>query len=175
MARRLFTLLSALSLLLCAAVIVLWVRSYFYAITAYGDHATGYSSLAVSRGNAGFAHAGDSVWTVTGVEYSRGGAHETPSDLWDPQAFWVATDARLDLLGFHFRGGPAPGGHGWVAVVPLWQVALLTLPLPARWLWLAGRARRRRSRHLCLACGYDLRATPGRCPECGAVPAGEQA
>jgi hypothetical protein len=54
--------------------------------------------------------------------------------------------------------------------VPFWAVALIAGVLPGAWFY----RRLTRVRHLpgrCRACGYDLRATPDRCPECGTVPA----
>jgi rubrerythrin len=36
-------------------------------------------------------------------------------------------------------------------------------------LWLKQRRAARRAKGLCIACGYDLRGSPDRCPECGAA------
>jgi len=81
-----------------------------------------------------------------------------------------------DLLGFaayqgtakHFHLLPATRLHG--VTIPHWFPFILTAVLPA--LWLVRRRRRRaaqwrRDHGLCPRCGYDLRATSDRCPECG--------
>jgi len=60
------------------------------------------------------------------------------------------------------------GSTGRQFVVPFWFIAALTALIISAALGLRPKKHRR---GLCSSCGYDLRATPHRCPECGAVPA----
>jgi hypothetical protein len=81
------------------------------------------------------------------------------------------------FLGFHWfvsSGGSARLGNGLLTTLPRWSVRVplrfvgsLFALLPLRWML---RFRRTPAGH-CTRCGYDLRATPDRFPECGAVPA----
>jgi hypothetical protein len=71
---------------------------------------------------------------------------------------------------FHERGttgGPSvPFEH--VIGFPHWLLLPILSVMPLSWLRGAWKRRRWRRAGLCAKCGYDLRASPERCPECGA-------
>ena len=51
--------------------------------------------------------------------------------------------------------------------VPLWMPTLLFAGLSYTFVAPVHRRRKRKKLGLCLKCGYDLRASKDRCPECG--------
>lgn len=76
---------------------------------------------------------------------------------------------RFQFLDFHvntrIRGTTSP----WFIGIPYWSLVLLSLLSPACIMIARGCGRLRDSRAGCSICGYDLRATPERCPECGTL------
>jgi hypothetical protein len=51
--------------------------------------------------------------------------------------------------------------------IPYWSIALITAFLPLKSLYRRTKRSWRRQRGRCPMCGYDLRASPQACPECG--------
>jgi hypothetical protein len=83
-----------------------------------------------------------------------------PYFQWERWGFrWIDTDVVLPLARPHVRA--------WAVSVPHWFPAavfgLISLSAVPRWM----RMSRRLRKGLCSNCGYDLRASIARCPECG--------
>jgi hypothetical protein len=80
------------------------------------------------------------------------------------------------FFGFSFATTARPGAiRGlddsklFYAIIPHWSLVLaLALVATHQFLGPAARRARRREKGQCPNCGYDLRASPDRCPECGA-------
>ena len=157
--------LTLLSLLLCLGTAVLWARSYFVGEGFVWKPSTEavYYSTYVARG---------------GVRMDRGEYHFNLAPYFDhhpdptptrPTGFHPRSTA--DTLGFDWhRGKDSQGQPHTFLMFPLWAVTLATSILPSSRLIVLGRRTRRRrrlARGQCPTCGYDLRASPCRCPECG--------
>ncbi len=145
MKRGLLNLLTGLSLLACV---------YCAAIVAAA------APPGVSRLSVGYG-----MFFRTGPERSY-----TATDL---SAYRLPPPA-VDFLGFRVQRTVRAGytlAEGRLFVVPYWFLSLAFSIGPLLWLRATLRRRRagkRRSAGRCARCGYDLRATPDRCPECGA-------
>jgi len=159
MRRRVLTIVSALSLLLCVGTCVLWVRSYW-----------------VMDSVGSFRNAGDIAYlsSLRGELSLIWSNHPEHWGQWHYQA-----EPLLDLHGEYpsritpIRTFALPDPRNpWARGIEVsdWSVVLLLGLAPAGSVLAGVRRRRhgaRRAAGHCPSCGYDLRATPDRCPECG--------
>jgi len=94
--------------------------------------------------------------------------------LLSSQYSWVPK-ATLSVGGFAFATFPALQGSDTADTVllgtPMWFGTLAAMMLAANSARRAIRLRRLRRSGCCPVCGYDLRESPGRCPECGTARA----
>jgi hypothetical protein len=199
--RLLFNLATVVSLVLAVAVASLWLRSYRAGdVLALTNNVRGASTLtqttyALGIGD-GVLRASFYRSTVDGwmarrrIEWSQGLPHEQPgrhvrltrdsphvATPFAPETRWLGV-ARFQRVDHITHSGPTPSAetqerrYFWARFRTL-LLAACVLPV-LRLTALFGRVRRVRTRRrlgLCPSCGYDLRATPERCPECGATTA----
>jgi predicted RNA-binding Zn-ribbon protein involved in translation (DUF1610 family) len=158
--------------------IPLWVKKLFPAVAAifFGlSIAAGGMSLqrgrriiAIASGAHGslFLRNGAIYYCTDPTEVGPGGVQGTPRVLFDD---YLRDDSSGSFLGFRVGDGLTY----WFFAIPFWAISLAAASLcvgsaiafgPRRF---RPAPRPRANGGRCVRCGYDLRATYDRCPECG--------
>jgi hypothetical protein len=185
MKRRIVNLLTALSLVLCVAVLALWVRSYLRVDVAgrtamwpegqnwyWRDWHLWSADGGVRLMSEGFLVNSTSFADQWAQKVGRGYWNASPPGQNSPREpfprnLWF--DLWSQRKGNNRVGPEVIYSDDLNVRVPYWAMAVAAGIAPALWL-IHARSRRKRLRSsLCPACGYDLRASPERCPECGTV------
>jgi hypothetical protein len=164
----LFNLITALSLALFLISVPGWIRSYQYG-DALDFNPSHHFGVATWSSSGGFVVE---IWTYSlstpetqnlfrWTAQTSGGSFKLMYPDYGPM---VAGK----FLGFALISGDNGEGHIWGLVLPYVGVMIFLAIPPLLWLY---RYRRRKLLvGCCDQCGYDLRATPDRCPECGTIP-----
>jgi len=199
MKRRLFNIATVVSVVLWLAVVSAWVDGYWNFRAAgvavkqlsacIGSH-RGSATLTIERDNPGglFTRESSAPISVAAdfpLEFPSDGTFEANClDRLGGNGDEILIGPRRIQYGFGassedgFNTGlrrlapgetRAPDYHVWHVRTPAWFLAAIAFILPAVWVIDRRKRRRRVLGNHCEKCGYDLRATPDRCPECGTV------
>ena len=158
----------------CVSVAVLWARSYRHAdaCAVYGSW-VGAGVVGSSRGALTFF--------ATGLPFDPNVVIDSAATSTPPEEFALFVDylfqdsaRKVSVADFRVAHGDLsiltgrPATYAAVAVPHWFVLGITALPTLA---WMRRLARRRRwaRQGRCRACGYDLRSSPDRCPECGHV------
>jgi hypothetical protein len=158
-----------LSLILCLATAGLWGRSFSH------EDAVEYQRWSLHSSRC-LMILWWCDWDDASLLYSSYSLHDTYrvniTDALDIEN--LNHDGGFYLAGFGFASLEQGSAHVRHLIITCPHcAACIAFALAPAW-WLLGPARRqskRRKLGLCLNCGYDLRASPQRCPECGRAAA----
>ena len=113
------------------------------------------------------------LWLFWGLVFFRFGRSTAPSALTQRLMRWLIGGSILELLvavPSHIivrqRDDCCAPAVTFLGISTGIAVMLMSFG-PGVFFLYAARIERLRGQHLCRVCGYDLRATPDRCPECG--------